>query len=222
MEGAACTPNSAGKVNGCAPCKSSPHLPTVMKPLVELIYWRDVKKSGAALSVSVLLLLALSFCSLISVLAYASLLTLSSAAAFRVYKNISQAVQKTQDGHPFKEWLAVDLSLTPEKAHMWADVFLAEFNCGVKMAQRFFLVDDLIDSFKFGLGLYALTYVGAWFNGLTLLLLAVLAAFSLPKAYEMHQPLVDQYLGLACQQISMVMDKVKAVVPMGGAGKKEQ
>jgi len=190
--------------------------------VVDLIYWRCVKKSGVALSSAVLLLLALSFCSLISVVAYTSLLLLSAAFSFRIYKNISQAVQKTQDGHPFKEWLGTDLTLSEEKAHQWADVAVAELNCAVKMAQRFFLVDDLIDSFKFGCGLYALTYVGSWFNGLTLLLLATLAAFSLPKAYEMHQPCVDQYLGLAMGHVNQLMDKVKAVVPIGGAQKKEQ
>lgn len=51
-----------------------------------------------------------------------------------------------------REWLGTDLTLSEEKAHQWADVAVAELNCAVKMAQRFFLVDDLIDSFKVDLG----------------------------------------------------------------------
>lgn len=67
-----------------------------------LIYWRDVKKSGAVFGAGLVLLLAMSCFSLISVFAYVSLLTLAGTLSFRIYKNILQAVQKTSDGHPFK------------------------------------------------------------------------------------------------------------------------
>jgi len=66
------------------------------------VYWRDPKKSGLVFGSVLLVLLSLSICSLISVVAYASLLALIGAIVFRVYKSILQAVQKTDDGHPFK------------------------------------------------------------------------------------------------------------------------
>ena len=37
-----------------------------------------------------------------------------------------------------------------------------------------------MDTLKFGLCLYVLTYVGAWFNALTLVILAWIAVFTLP------------------------------------------
>lgn len=67
-----------------------------------LIYWRSAAHSGLALGAGLALLVALACCSVVSVLAYASLLALSAAVAFRIYKNVLQAVQKTNDGHPFK------------------------------------------------------------------------------------------------------------------------
>lgn len=67
-----------------------------------LIYWRNASRSGAALGAGLALLVALACCSVVSVLAYGSLLALSAAVAFRVYRNVLQAVQKTNDGHPFK------------------------------------------------------------------------------------------------------------------------
>lgn len=70
-----------------------------------LIYWRDVKKSGAVFGSGLVILLAISFFSVISVIAYLSLLVLAGTVAFRVYKTVLQAVQKTNDGHPFK-WVA--------------------------------------------------------------------------------------------------------------------
>ena len=67
-----------------------------------MIYWRDVKKSGIVFGAGLTILLALSYCSLISVFAYVSLIVLAGTVAFRIYKNILQAVQKTSEGHPFK------------------------------------------------------------------------------------------------------------------------
>lgn len=71
-------------------------------PVESLIYWRVAARSGAALVAGLAVLVALACCSVVSVLAYVSLLALTAAVAFRIYKNILQAVQKTNDGHPFK------------------------------------------------------------------------------------------------------------------------
>jgi len=67
-----------------------------------LIYWRDPKKSGIVFGTILGVLLSLAYFSLISVLAYMSLLALSGTILFRIYKTVLQAVQKTSDGHPFK------------------------------------------------------------------------------------------------------------------------
>lgn len=67
-----------------------------------LIYWRDPKKSGIVFGTTLGVLLSLAYFSLISVLAYLSLLVLSGTVLFRIYKTVLQAVQKTSDGHPFK------------------------------------------------------------------------------------------------------------------------
>jgi len=67
-----------------------------------LIYWRDVKKSGIVFGAGLVTLVAISCFSVISVFAYLSLLGLFGTVAFRIYKSVTQAVQKTNDGHPFK------------------------------------------------------------------------------------------------------------------------
>jgi len=186
--------------------------------VADLIYWRDVQKSAVVLTASLLLLFSLSCFSLISVFAYSSLLTLIAAASFRVYQNIRQAVQKTQDGHPFKALLAVDPTLPSDKVHAAVDAFLSHANCALSYLQRIFLVEDLIDSFKFGVYLWALTYIGSWFNGMTLLILGVASLFSLPKAYEVNKTEVDRYIAMADQHRRMALEKVTAMVPMMGGG----
>lgn len=136
-----------------------------------LIYWRDVKKSGIVFGAGLAVLLAVSVCSVISVVAYTSLLTLIAAISFRIYKNVLQAVQKTPEGHPFQEYLNVELALPQEKVQECAAVAVAHVNALVAELRRLFLVEDLIDSIKFGALLWGLTYLGSWFNGITLVIL---------------------------------------------------
>lgn len=70
--------------------------------VVDLLYWRDVQRTGVVFGASLLLLLSLSACSVISVASYVALALLSVTISFRIYKGILQAVQKSEDGHPFK------------------------------------------------------------------------------------------------------------------------
>lgn len=48
---------------------------------------------------------------------------------------------------------------------------VAHINGFISELRRLFLVEDIIDSIKFGVILWVFTYVGAWFNGMTLVIL---------------------------------------------------
>ncbi|XP_012529773.1 reticulon-1 isoform X1 [Monomorium pharaonis] len=180
-----------------------------------LIYWRDPKKSGIVFGTILGVLLSLAYFSLISVLAYMSLLVLSGTILFRIYKTVLQAVQKTSDGHPFKDILDLDLALPAEKVHEVADVAVAHANAAVGELRRLFLVEDFVDSLKFGVLLWCLTYVGSWFNGMTLIIIGVVALFTLPKVYETNQEQIDQNLALVQAKINEITAKVKAAIPLG-------
>jgi len=52
-----------------------------------------------------------------------------------------------------------------------AGVAVAHINGFTSELRRLFLVEDIIDSIKFGVILWVFTYVGAWFNGMTLVIL---------------------------------------------------
>jgi len=191
-------------------------------PVTDLVYWRDPRKSGVVLGAVLAILLSLSVCSVVSVISYSALAVLSVTLTFRLYKNVMQAVQKTQEGHPFKEYLETDVTVSSEKVHEVADLSAARLNAALLELRRLFLVEDLIDSVKFGLILWAMTYVGSWFNGLTLVILAVVGLFSLPKVYETHQEVIDQNVDLVRGKINEIVDKVTAVLPMLGKKPKAQ
>jgi len=184
-------------------------------PVESLIYWRDAKKSGPVFGAVLVILLSLKFFSLISVIAYVSLLGLAATISFRIYKNIVQAIQKTGDGHPFKEYLEMDVALPQNKVEEVIKIAVAHMNAALVELRRLFLVEDLVDSIKFSVLLWSCTYLGAWFNGITLIILAWIALFSLPKVYETNKTQIDANLDIVKSKLADITSKVKAAVPIG-------
>lgn len=99
------------------------------------------------------------------------------------------------------------MEITPsnDRVHQMVDVVLKHGNCVLRKVRSVFLVEDIIDSLKFVILFWCLTYIGAWFNGLTLVILFYLSAFSLPIVYEMHKAQIDQVVGMAVQQVQDVV-----------------
>ncbi|XP_027764110.1 reticulon-4 isoform X1 [Empidonax traillii] len=155
--------------------------------VVDLLYWRDIKKTGVVFGASLFLLLSLTVFSIVSVTAYIALALLSVTISFRIYKGVIQAIQKSDEGHPFRAYLECDVAVSEELIHKYSNVVLGHVNGTVRELRRLFLVDDLVDSLKFAVLMWVFTYVGALFNGLTLLILALISLFSVPVIYERHQ-----------------------------------
>ncbi|XP_022070181.1 reticulon-4 isoform X6 [Acanthochromis polyacanthus] len=196
-----------------SPSKAQPHPLMQFPTVVDLLYWRDVKTTGVVFGAALLLLLSLTVCSIVSVCSYIGLALLSVTICFRIYKGILQAIQKSDEGHPFKQYLDQEVALSEDMVHKYSDMVLAKLNKTISELRRLFLVEDLVDSIKFAVLMWILTYVGALFNGLTILILALVGVFSCPIIYEKHQAQIDHYLALVNNQIKDVVGKVQAKVP---------
>ncbi|XP_072246592.1 reticulon-1-A-like isoform X5 [Leuresthes tenuis] len=181
--------------------------------VVDLLYWRDVKTTGVVFGAALLLLLSLTMCSIVSVCSYIGLALLSVTICFRIYKGILQAIQKSDEGHPFKQYLDQEVALSEDMVHKYSDLILAKLNKIIGELRRLFLVEDLVDSIKFAVLMWILTYVGALFNGLTLIILGLIGVFCCPIVYEKHQAQIDHYVGLVNNQVKDVVGKIQAKVP---------
>ncbi|XP_057165375.1 reticulon-4 isoform X4 [Ursus arctos] len=194
-------------------------LPAASEPVihsstvVDLLYWRDIKKTGVVFGASLFLLLSLTVFSIVSVTAYIVLALLSVTISFRIYKGVIQAIQKSDEGHPFRAYLESEVAISEELVQKYSNSALGHVNCTIKELRRLFLVDDLVDSLKFAVLMWVFTYVGALFNGLTLLILALISLFSVPVIYERHQAQIDHYLGLANKNVKDAMAKIQAKIP---------
>ncbi|XP_072736809.1 reticulon-3 isoform X2 [Ciconia boyciana] len=185
----------------------------------DLLFWRDARKTGVVFGASLLLLLSLAVLSAISVVAHLALALLSVTISLRVYKAVVQAIQKSEEGHPFRAYLELDVTLSQETFQAHAATVALHLNQALRLLLRLFLVEDLVDSLKLVMAMWVLTYVGAVFNGITLLILAELLAFTLPPLYEKYKVQIDHYVGIARRQTKDLVDKIQAKLP--GLAKKK-
>merc|ERR1712018_709031 len=86
----------------------------------------------------------------------------------------------------------VTLTLSESTVKEHAPCVTSGINQVLAKAKSLFLLENPVDTLKFGLCLYVLTYVGAWFNALTLVILAWIGVFTLPKLYLNNQAVVAE------------------------------
>ncbi|XP_041469427.1 reticulon-1-A-like isoform X2 [Lytechinus variegatus] len=191
----------------------SPRSQASQSVVVDLVYWRDLKKSGVVFGSILFVLIALSLFSFISVVAYLLLAALTVTISFRVYKTVLAAVQKSDEGSPFKPYLEIDVTLSEDQIETYSKKAVQKVNVCITSLRHLLLVEDLVDSIKFAVALWLLTYVGAWFNGLTLIILAYIGLFSLPVVYEKYQAQIDDAVGKAQEQINTALNNIKTKIP---------
>uniref|UniRef100_A0A8D3DT87 Reticulon n=1 Tax=Scophthalmus maximus TaxID=52904 RepID=A0A8D3DT87_SCOMX len=127
--------------------------------------------SAVAFGLSFLVLVSVATLSIISVVSYLLLACLCVTITFRVYKAVIQAVQKSDDGHPFRSLLERDISVSSESVRLLTDQSLIHLNWFISQSRRLLLVQDLVDSLKLAAVMWLMTYIGSVFNGVTIMIL---------------------------------------------------
>ena len=77
-------------------------------------------------------------------------------------------------------------------------------------------------TFQFAVSMYLLTYVGAIMNGLTIITLAWVATFSVPRVYRDNQKQIDDALLPLKSKFDDLQGKLQAALPASIVGKKEE
>merc|ERR1712038_308537 len=182
--------------------------------LSALTYWDNPRDSGIVCGSVLVCLLAVRYISLISVLGNLSLALVTATMGFRIYKSVLAAVNKTNEGHPFKAFLDVDVTLPAEKVSSFSDAFFASLNKTLLKIKSILLVENVVESVKFAVSMYLLTYVGAIMNGLTIL--------TLPCVYRDNQKQIDEAVLPLKQKLDDLSTKLAAALPASITGKKAE
>jgi len=187
-----------------------------------LVYWDNPRDSGIACGSVLVCLLAVRYISLISVIGNLSLALVTATMSFRIYKSVLAAVNKTQEGHPFKQFLDIDVTLPADKVAEITDGLFAKLNSILSKLKSVLLVENVLESIKFAVAMYLLTYIGALMNGLTIVTLAWVGQFSLPRVYRDNQKQIDEAINPLKSKLDDLQAKLQSSLPASIVGKKEE
>ncbi|KAG7238755.1 hypothetical protein INR49_031271 [Caranx melampygus] len=184
--------------------------------VMDVIYWKDTERTGMVLTGLVVGLLSLFQLSIITVVSTVSLAIMCFTISVRIYYQLLYVLNWGDGQHPFKTYLDLDISLSGEQADLYMRKAIVMVLSAVDTLKRLFFVGNLFDSVKFLVLMYLVTYVGKVFNGLTLLIISVIAVFSLPLFYRQRQEQVDSVIGKIQAHIDNVQDTFRRLAHGGG------
>merc|ERR1711863_178528 len=172
-----------------------------------LIYWKNPRDSGIAFGSVLVILLAVKYVSIISVVANLALALITSTMAFRIYKSVLSVVNKSSDAHPFKPYLEFDVTLPVDQVCVLA---VRNLNLALTTSKSAIMCENAMYSLKFAAGMYGLTYIGRMFNGLTLVIVIWVVIFSVPKVYVDNKVKIDEALKPIKEKVDELFGKVQA------------
>uniref|UniRef100_A0A665TRE9 Reticulon n=1 Tax=Echeneis naucrates TaxID=173247 RepID=A0A665TRE9_ECHNA len=144
----------------CPPCVA----------VVDLVYWRNMRRTGVVFTGLVIGLASMFQLSAITVLSHICLGVMCVTFSLRFYYKLLELLRFNPGMHPFQSQLDYDSSLTDKDTVMLVEELVLLIAFAVTEVKRLLFIESLIDSIKFVILLYLLTYVGVLTNGLTLVI----------------------------------------------------
>ncbi|XP_071352104.1 reticulon-2a isoform X2 [Trachinotus anak] len=184
--------------------------------VMDVIYWKDTERTGMVLTGLVVGLLSLFQLSIITVVSTVSLAVMCFTISVRIYYQLLYALSWGDGQHPFKSYLDLDISFSGEQADLYMRKAIIMALSAVDTLKRLFFVGNLFHSLKFLFLMYLVTYLGDLCNGLTLLIISVIALFSLPLFYRQRQEQVDGVIAKIQANIDNVKDTFQRLAQGGG------
>ncbi|KAF7663346.1 hypothetical protein LDENG_00211990 [Lucifuga dentata] len=184
--------------------------------VMDLIFWKDMERTGMVLTGLVVGLLSLFQLSIITVVSTLSLAVMCFTISVRIYYQLLYVLNWGDGVHPFKTYLDLDIGLSGEQADHYMQKSIVLFLSAIDTMKRLFFVGNLFDSLKFLVLMYLVTYLGDLCNGLTLLIIAVIALFSLPLFYRQCQGQVDSIIAKITDHYDNIKDILQRLAQGGG------
>ncbi|XP_036380913.1 reticulon-2-like isoform X1 [Megalops cyprinoides] len=160
--------------------------------VMDLIYWREMERTGIVFTGLVVGLLCMFQLSAITVVSHLSLAVMCFTVPVRLLFKVLELLRWSSGAHPFQSFLDTDSTLTEDQTVFYVHRIVVMLATGVTEVNRLLFVASLFDTLKFILLMYLLTYVGVLCNGLTLLIIGVICVFSLPLFYKRQQERIDK------------------------------
>jgi hypothetical protein len=131
----------------------------------------------------------------------------------RVYSFAVQTVNGTQLQNPFSSQLNDDVTISEAQAMDYVKYLLPKVNCVLSQTRDLIFVNKFVNTLKFGVSAWILSYIGEWFNGLSLVIVGVIAAFTAPPLYKKYETEINQQVGVVMKKLNQVVSQVKSKIP---------
>merc|ERR1712045_1021676 len=184
--------------------------------------WEDPIHSGVVFGSVLVTLISICYYSLISVVAYVSLTALLAVLSLKIYTYVMVTFLKKETVNPLAKFSDINVTVSEDKVNQIANNATNKLNASLLELRRLFLVENMLDSIKFGLSLWVLTYIGSWFNAMTLILLSWVGLFSIPKVYLNNKTQIDPVLDKVKAQLNEISGKVAAMIPQAKPAEKTE
>uniref|UniRef100_A0A1A7XZN5 Reticulon n=1 Tax=Iconisemion striatum TaxID=60296 RepID=A0A1A7XZN5_9TELE len=189
--------------------------PTVWA-VMDLIYWKDTERTGMVLTGLVVGLLSLFQLSIITVISTVSLAVVCFTISVRVYYQLLYILSWGDGEHPFISYLQQDISFSGEQADLFMQRVIVLTLSAAESLKKLFFVGNLFESLKFLFLMYLVTYLGDLCNGLTFLIISLIAIFSLPLFYQQHQEEVNGFIAKLQARVDSIKDVLQRLAQGGG------
>merc|ERR1712095_235233 len=113
--------------------------------------WEDPIHSGIIFGSVLVTLISICYYSLISVVAYCSLTALLAVVSLKVYTYVMVTFLKKETPNPLAKVAAINVSISEDKVNSLANNATTKLNASLVELRRLFLVENMLDSIKFGL-----------------------------------------------------------------------
>uniref|UniRef100_A0A3Q3ISH3 Reticulon n=1 Tax=Monopterus albus TaxID=43700 RepID=A0A3Q3ISH3_MONAL len=116
--------------------------------LMDLIYWKDMERTGMVLTGLVVGLLSLFQLSIITVVSTVSLAVMCFTISVRIYYQVLYILSWGDGEHPFKSYLDLDISFSGEQADLYMQKAIIMVLSAADTLKRLLFVGNLFDSIK--------------------------------------------------------------------------
>ena len=174
--------------------------------------WTHPPASGLALVSGLAVLISLVKFSLISVVSHTLLSVLLIGVAARVYVHLMGFLKKPCTD-PLDNVRDIDVTLPSEQVEAFVTRSAEQLNTVASSLKSLILVENVVESIKFGVLMYILSFIGAMFNTLSLLILTWIGAFIFPTVYDQNQEKFDDLAAQLTEKYHAINDKINSMVP---------
>ncbi|OAF67745.1 Reticulon-3 [Intoshia linei] len=178
----------------------------------DLIHWKDFKITLGVYGSAIILYLSLSSFSVISITSYLFGFLLLTTCFCRVYTTLSHAYKKEDSAHCFERLLIYDFKNIENYLLANQDVFRNLILTIFLRLRDIIFVKHWIETLKYILLCYIMSYVGSWFNALTLLFLVVTSVFVLPVFYTNYKDKLSKIIDVAMNKAKSIFNRMKSQI----------